>query len=480
MPVDTPVLVVGAGPVGLTMAAFLHHHGVPCRIIDKRSGPTQTSNAVAIHARTLELMRSIGVLDTLIQNGRKIASVEIGSKLKPLAEWQMKRIDSDYNYALCVPQFETERILIEHLKSCGIEVERNSELIDIEQNDERCLATIKTHDTTTTIASSWVASCDGYHSAVRDHLKTISYDGDDMQLRFIMIDAAVETERTTLLEQITVYTDGELTLMLFPMQKTVRLAAEISRCHRYDDVDDPTEQIFSEIAKTCLPYPIKIGKPVWTSKFWIHERLASHYRSGRIFLAGDAGHAHSPAGGQGMNTGMQDAINLAWKIALVYHSKAHDDVLDSYEAERRPVAQNVIDKAGTMTKIMTSDNAILTTVRDTIAPLLSSFGGMQFKMANEIGETSLNYRTSPLNDGDGSDRVKPGDLCPIHELRANDECILLDFNGGDLAMDHVKVLGGSDHQAELLGLHDGGYCLIRPDGYVAYIGKEKPNLSWLT
>lgn len=480
MPIDTPVLIVGAGPVGLTMAAFLHHHGVPCRIIDKRSGPTETSNAVAIHARTLELMQSIGIVDRLFEYGRKIDTVEVGSKLKPLAEWQMDRIDSAFNFALCVPQFETERILIDHLNQCSIQVERECELIQLEQDDQGCTATLRTNETTIQLRSSWLVSCDGYHSAVRDQLKSISYDGDDMQLRFIMIDAPVKCDDPHLLEKITVYTDGELTLMLFPMQNTVRLAAEISRCQRYHNIDEPDQHIFNEIAKTCLPYRVNIGTPVWTSKFWIHERLASHYRSKRAFLAGDAGHAHSPAGGQGMNTGMQDAINLAWKIALVYHSKANDNVLDSYEAERRPVAQNVIEKSGKLTKLMTSESKFVATVRDTIAPLLSSFSGVQFKMANEIGETSLNYRTSPLNDGDGSDRVKPGDLCPIHELRANDECILLDFNGGDLAMDHVKVLGGTDDQAEKLGMHDGGYCLIRPDGYIAYIGKDKPHLNWLS
>lgn len=479
MTIDTPVLIVGAGPVGLTMALFLHRHGVPCRIIDKRSEPTTTSNAVGIHARTLELMSTLGITDELMKHGRKVTTVEIGSQMKPLAKWEMKRINSTYNYALCVPQSQTEQILLKHLSNAGIEVERDCELTGLSQDRDSCTAHIKTKQGEIDITSQWLVSCDGYHSAVRDQLRDVSYDGDDMQMRFIMIDAPVEVENEELLDKITVYSNSNVTLMLFPMLETVRFAAEISNCHRYDDIDVADEVIFNEIAKTVLPYSIKIGKPVWSTKFWIHERLASQYRSGRVFLAGDASHAHSPAGGQGMNTGMQDAINLAWKLALVYHSKSNESLLDSYETERRPVAQNVLNKSSKLTHLMVTDNKFVTTVRDTIMPLLSSFGGIQNHMVNELGETSVHYRSSPLNAGENTSHVHPGDLCPLHELRVNDECILLDFNG-DLEPNGIKIISGTPEQAETLGLKQGGYCLIRPDGYIAYIGKEKPDVSWLT
>lgn len=478
---DTPVLIIGAGPVGLTMAAFLHHHKVPCRIIDKRSEATQTSNAVAIHARTLELMKSIGLIAELQARGKKIQSIEVGSKKKTLINWQMNRVDSDYDFALCVPQSQTEKILIEHLKQSGITVERNLELIDISQDKTSCSAKLKNNITNEeiTITTDWLVSCDGYHSAVRDRLSTVSYNGSDMQLRFIMIDAPVECDNKELLDKISVYNGPDCTLMLFPMQNSVRLAAEISRSHRFDHLDDePDQNIFTEIAKDCLPYEITIGKPLWTSKFWIHERLASHYRINRIFLAGDAGHAHSPAGGQGMNTGMQDAINLAWKLALVYHTKAKENLLDSYEAERRPVAAQVISKAGKLTQVMTADNSFFTTVRDTVMPLITSFETIQNKVTNELAETSINYRKSPLNLGGKTAKTRAGDLCPLHALRSNDECVLIDFTG-DAETNGVKVVKGDKDQAAALGLNEGGYCLVRPDGYIAYIGMQKPEINWL-
>ncbi len=479
MTTDTPVLIVGAGPVGLTMAAFLTHHGVPCRIIDKKSGPTTTSNAVGIHARSLELLKSIGILDELLDHGKKMKAAEIGAHHKLLAAWQLDRINSEFPFALCVPQYQTEAILIDHLKSKGIEVERECEYLNLEQTNNECISTIKSPTGDFKITSQWTIGCDGFRSAVREQLSDIKYEGEDMKLRFLMLDAPVESEHKEVFDRITAYTNGDITLMLFPMLHSIRVVAEVSRDHRHDDVTEFDETLFNQLAEECLPYKITIKKPLWTSKFWIHERLANHYRSGRVFLAGDAGHAHSPAGGQGMNTGMQDAINLAWKLALVYHCKADETLLDSYETERRPVAKQVIENAGRLTKLVTTTNPVLSTVRNSIVPLLASFAGVQTKMVNEIGETSINYQNSPLAEGEKTSEINPGDLCPLFEFRANDECVLLDFNGTSTESNGLCVKTGTTEQAQTLGLTGGGYCLIRPDGYIAYIGHQKPDISWL-
>ncbi|MDF1761621.1 MAG: FAD-dependent monooxygenase [Coxiellaceae bacterium] len=479
MSFDTTVLIVGAGPVGLTMAAFLTLHGVPCRIIDKKSGPTTTSNAVGIHARSLELLQQLGILDDLLKHGKKMKAAEIGCYNKPLAEWQLDRINSEFAFALCVPQWQTEETLLKHLLKNGVDVERDCELITFNQDKSGCHSFIKSHEGEIEITSNWVIGCDGFHSKVRECLSDIKYEGEDMKLRFLMIDAPVESDHKEVFERITAYTNGDLTLMLFPMLKSMRIVAEVSHDERYDKVEELDEVLFNDLAQQCLPYKINIQKPLWTSKFWVHERLANHYRSGHVFLAGDAGHAHSPAGGQGMNTGMQDAINLAWKLALVYHSKADDKLLDSYEQERRPVAKQVIENAGRLTKALTSTNPVVTTVRNTIVPLLASFAGVQTKMVNEIGETSICYTKSPISEGEKTSEVQPGDLCPLFNLRANSECVLLDFNG-DAESNGVQVIAGTTEQAQALGLTAGGYCLIRPDGYIAYIGHEKPNLGWLS
>ncbi len=482
MNADIPVLIVGAGPVGLTMAAFLHHHGIQCRIIDKRAGPTQTSNALAIHARTMELLSSIGILDSLCAKGKKVPRVEIGSDKKAMMKLELEEINSDYNYILCIPQCETEAVLIDHLKSVGIEVERDCELIDLRQDFEICYADIQNSnsDENNTITSEWLIGCDGYHSATRDQLKKVSYDGSDMQLSFAMIDAEVETDKPELLQQITIYSDKDLSLMLFPMQNCIRIAAEISRCHRYDAVGEVDEAFFDKIIQSCLPYSISIQKILWTSKFWIHERIASQFRCDRIFLAGDAAHAHSPAGGQGMNTGMQDAINLAWKLALVIQDKADNKILNSYDIERRPVAMHVIANAGKLTRMMTVQSGLLTTVRNTIMPLIASFSPVKGKVINQLAELDIAYNRSPLNIGKKSSTVRPGDLCPIRKLRNNTECVLLNFID-DSTEEHngIKMTQGTEAQSQALGLKESGYCLIRPDGYIAYVGKEKPTITWL-
>ncbi|MDF1796816.1 MAG: FAD-dependent monooxygenase [Coxiellaceae bacterium] len=479
MKIDTPVLIIGAGPVGLTMAAFLDYHDVPCRIIDKKSGPTTTSNAVGIHARTLELLKPLGILDELMKYGKKMKAAEVGCHNRTLAEWQLDQINSEFPFALCVPQWKTEEILINHLSKRGITVERDCNLITIEQDSKHCTAYIKGKKGEITINSNWLIACDGFHSKVRECLPDIKFEGEDMKLRFLMIDAPVESDHKEVFERITAYTNGGLTVMLFPMLESMRIVAEVSHDERYNTIEKFDEKLFNQFAEQCLPYQINIQKPLWTSKFWIHERLANHYRSGHVFLAGDAGHAHSPAGGQGMNTGMQDAINLAWKLALVYHCKADEKLLDSYEQERRPVAKQVIDNAGRLTKALTSNNPVVKTVRNTIVPLLAAFAGVQRKMVNEIGETSICYTKSNISKGEKTSETQPGDLCPLFALRSNNECVLLDFNG-DAKINGVKVQAGTTEQAQALGLTAGGYCLIRPDGYIAYIGHEMPTVEWLS
>ncbi len=487
---NIPVLIVGAGPVGLTMAAELHRYGIACRIIDKKPEATKTSNACVIQARTLELLASMGIVEEILKKSLKITSVHMSAGWHSLAKLHTKVMDSPYPFLASLPQNETEAILINHLEKLGIIVERNVTFESFEQDDEIVTAKVFTTHGAETITANWLIGADGYKSTVREQTK-IDYVGEDPLQKFIMIDAPIKSEHP--LNTLLGFTSNEYTLLIVPFQDSCRLIAEVSQNPKYQNIEQIDEKIFMEICSKFLQKPITIGKARWNSKFFIHEKLAKAYRLKRIFLLGDAAHVHSPAGGQGMNMGMQDAINLAWKLALVEKQKSSPDLLDSYEAERRPVAQAVIKFTHTLIKGATSRNKAINILRNFLIPIISRFPPIQKMMVNGIAQLRFNYRKSPivlaaenqylLFAGDRAPNVTTHQNEMLFDILTRDKHFILSYRGNNAYLKKLEqkyaglfqIISVSELDIAIIqryNMNGPTYCIIRPDNYIGYIGKD--------
>jgi 2-polyprenyl-6-methoxyphenol hydroxylase-like FAD-dependent oxidoreductase len=472
------VLIVGAGPVGLTMASFLQHYGVSFRIIDKKDQPTQTSNAVGVQARTLELLEEIGLSEKIAAGGRHIRSAHYFMHRKKIGTLDFNTVQSRYPYVCCIPQSKTEAVFNEHLTQAGITIERSTTLENIEKTNDSLLATIKNAQGNEIIYANYVIACDGYHSTVRE-FADIKYEGKDLGYRFLMIDSPVTWDQS--LDSMYIATANGLALAMFPMKDSVRMIADISKSPALKKLEQADEKVFSEIVKQCLgTNTMKISKPLWQSAFWIHERLSNHYRDGNIFFMGDAAHAHSPAGGQGMNTGMQDAINLAWKLVLAIKHKGNKKLLDSFETERRPVAKTLITNASKATNIMLSNNPLYMLVRKFIFPRLLGMKSFKAAMSTAIAEVNINYRKSPLVSGNVQGNIKPGMRITSLHTPLKGKHLLIDTAGDarNQLNDYQNIIDIVDlAQAPEALKYLQGYCLIRPDYYVAYVGSKVEDIK---
>jgi 2-polyprenyl-6-methoxyphenol hydroxylase-like FAD-dependent oxidoreductase len=491
----TAVLIVGAGPVGLTAAVFCSHLGIPFRIIDKKAEPTKTSNAAGVHARTLELLNIIGLADAFVRKGQVLNRMCSYANTKLLASVETKYIENSlFPFILCLPQNETEAILIDYLTQHQQVVHRNCELISLSQTDEKVTASIKTSTGELIIEADFVMGCDGYHSTVRDILK-IPYQGQELGNYFLMIDAPLQWNIPQ--DQLSVFFDRDITLATFPMLQSTRIIAEVTHAPKYkaarQDQVMPDEKVFTEIFQQCLPgLAFKIEPPRWASHFYIHEFLAKNYRQGRIFIAGDAAHTHSPFGGQGMNTGMQDAINLVWKLAAVLSKQAPLTLLDSYEMERRAVAKEVLADTTKLTRLATVRNSLLIQLRNFLFPKIMKLTSISKKMITKVSELSVNYHHSPIVKGKYLGCAKPGDRLPHLNFtlsnHVTDTTQLLIQN----PYRHILLVFSDDMQnplpenlqKEITAVHIAKnspeikkyfgstnlMCLIRPDGYIGYLG----------
>jgi 2-polyprenyl-6-methoxyphenol hydroxylase-like FAD-dependent oxidoreductase len=349
------ILVVGAGPVGLTMAAELTRHGASCRIIDRLAEQMPYCRAIGVTPRTLEVWDDIGVARDMIDAGLWLE----GRRL--IIDGQSPRDErlefSDLPYAeLGLPQYETERLLNRHLNSFGIAVEHSVELAALSQRSDRVAVELRRVDGSIEQAFfRYVVGCDGAHSAVR-HALGIPFEGDAFPMMFMLGDVQIgwDLPRGTALRAIRpVENDAPDMFIAIPLPEPGRYRVSMLAKGAAADIAGMQHGIQSEmrrpelaelqaVADDLLPDRPRLSDLRWSSLFRISMRLARHYRQGRVFIAGDAAHIHPPTGGQGMNTGIQDAYNLAWKLALVTKDAAPETLLDSYEAERRPVGAEVV------------------------------------------------------------------------------------------------------------------------------------------
>jgi 2-polyprenyl-6-methoxyphenol hydroxylase-like FAD-dependent oxidoreductase len=490
MKLDTDVLIVGAGPVGLTIACYLHFHEISFRIIDKNSNGTETSNAIGVQSRTLELLNVLGIAEELVEAGNKLVNFHIESNKKELANWNLKHIDSIYPFLLSVSQKITEKVLIDYLTNANISVERETELISVNQREDHVEVKLIKKGNEEKITSAYISACDGYKSTLRQ-LLGIPYEGVDIPLNMIIIDASLTGLESQKTDGYTAFTDT-LSVILLPLEKSWRIIADVAHEPKYHCAhnEKPTVEMFQDIIDRTMKEKITITKELWASKFIVHERLARTYFKNRIFLSGDAAHAHSPAGAQGMNTGMQDAVNLAWKLAFSIKHNADKSLLASYEAERRPIAKDIIKLSRFLIRFGTLRNKFLIKIRDFLVPKLSKRLLIQKRFANSISEVDVSYCDSPIVRGTKHADLSPGQRIPTETFTANIKLdklvkanlgktfILLDFTGNkqNLSTKYSAVVltvslpDEANGLAKIYGMEEGGYALIRPDQFIAYLG----------
>jgi len=394
------VLIAGAGPVGLTMAAALTDQGLECRIIDKCSHPTDKSKALVVWSRTLELLNNLGMAETFLANGMKIHGASVYGQGKRLVHIAIDDVASQFGFPLMIPQSETERLLAEHLASRQIAVEREVELTTFTDSGERVTGELLHADgRVESFDVPWLIGCDGAHSAVR-HGLGLEFTGVSEQDDWMLAD--VHLKGPIAPDEVSVFWHIKGLLVFFPITPgRFRMIADLGRAADTPHPAEPTLADVQAMIDERGPAGVVVSDPVWLAGFRINERKVNEYRVGRVMLAGDAAHIHSPAGGQGMNTGMQDAFNLAWKVALVHRGQAQADVLlDSYSKERSTVGDQVLHAAAAVTRVATLRNPIAQYLRNHTASLLGSFSFVQDKIKNGLCELSINYRGGPLSGED--------------------------------------------------------------------------------
>jgi len=412
---QSDVLIVGAGPTGLVLALWLTKQGVKVRIIDKAAEPGTTSRALAVHARTLELYQQLDLADIVVQRGHKVPAVNLWVKGERAARLPFETVGQDltaYPFLQIYPQDEHERLLIERLEALGVSVERQTELKSFTQQDDRVVAQLHGPDgQESQCEARYVAGCDGARSIVREILAT-GYPGGTYRHLFYVADVDISGPAAD--GELHVDLDESDFLAVFPLagQGRARLIGTV-RDERADRADSLKFEDVSDRAIRQLK--VRVERVNWFSTYHVHHRVTDHFRRDRAFLLGDAAHIHSPVGGQGMNTGIGDAINLAWKLAAVIAARAPDRLLDSYEAERIGFARRLVATTDRAFSLVTAEGPVAALVRTRIVPMLfprlTAFDAVREYMFRTVSQVMINYRGGMLSAGSAG-HVHGGERLP--------------------------------------------------------------------
>ncbi len=494
------VLVVGAGPTGLSLAAQLAAHGVRARIVDRGLDRVHESRALAIQPRTLEVLAGLGVTEQLVAAGNRNVGLHLHARgrVVPAPLFDLAGADTSYPYLLFLSQAETERILGEHLTAAGVAVERGIELVDLAQDGDEMAATLRHRDgSDERLAVSYVVGCDGAHSSVRT-MAGIGFEGGTYPQTFVLADLEADGIEPG---RVHVYLSDAGMLFFFPL-----LTPATWRVLAMRPPGDPAQPeapvTLAQVQALVDAYTeaaVRVRDPVWMTNFRLHHRAATAYRAGRVFLAGDAAHIHSPAGGQGMNTGIQDAVNLAWKLAHTLQGTAGAGLLDTYQGERAPIGAAVLAFTDRAFTIATTTNPLVRFARTRLAPrlvplILGSRTARRYAFRT-VSELAIHYRSSPLSvNGPRPSRggVRGGERLPDAPIIHNGYSLTLHNVVGQpgwhllLCGDRAwpdRTPGTSDvltaHRLGMrtaatalrrlgLGADDAAHYLVRPDGYIGY------------
>ncbi|WP_375489375.1 FAD-dependent monooxygenase [uncultured Jatrophihabitans sp.] len=484
----SPVLVVGAGPVGLTAALMLARHGTPVRVIDRNDGPTNLSKALVVWQRTLETLGPVLSHDRFCAEHPVLEQVVISTGGRRRGRLPMPDRGTGVPPCVLVPQSATERILLAGLADLGVQVERNTELTAVEPGDESVACELTSTSGSSSVRTPWLVACDGSHSVTR-HALGLEFPGHAVTHRWLLADFDLVPDTANDEHAIQIQLARGIAA-LFPMgNDRFRLIADLGAT----DVEGETPTLTKDEVQAVLDEHTDLGYRIasmhWVSCFGVNERQVASYVHGRVLLAGDAAHVHSPAGGQGMNTGMQDAANLAWKVALVERGAAPPALLDSYQAERHPVGAAVVKQSGALLEAAMLTEP-LRSMRDHLLPLALSVPAVQHGLRTFLTEEAISYHdASPLADGTGDKHsVRSGDGWP---LASGAEAELILF--GDAArVDVPATFGAPDGFPLTIVRADAGHpqahsvprdtaaVLVRPDGVVATVARDAATaMAWL-
>jgi 2-polyprenyl-6-methoxyphenol hydroxylase-like FAD-dependent oxidoreductase len=473
-----PVLIIGAGPTGLVLALCLARHGVPFRIIDRAAGPGQASRAIAVQARTLELYQMLGIADGAVALGIPMDTIRVRRGVRDVVRLSLAGMGqgvSPYPFVLCLAQDDHERYLGEMLRAAGITIEWGVELVGLEQGPDGARATLLHGGREERCETAYVCGCDGAHSRAR-HALGIGFPGGIYPQSFFVADVQADAAFR-----------HELVMNLGADTLALLLPVRVSGMHRLigivpADLRGREELNFEDLRPHIEPLiGARILRVNWLSTYNIHHRVADRFHLGRVFLSGDAGHIHSPAGGQGMNTGIGDAFNLGWKLGAVVSGRAAPALLDTYEPERIAFARRLVATTDTLFRLATGSGwqgwLLRTWGIPLLGPLLTSFARVRQLMFETISQTTISYRGGALAEGSVG-RIQAGDRMPLvppadNFGRLNYAWRAQVFGEANPAFAaEAASLGLSldvfpwSRSAYRAGLRQGAAYVLRPDGHV--------------
>ncbi|MEN4921919.1 FAD-dependent monooxygenase [Achromobacter spanius] len=405
MAISTTVLVVGAGPAGLLTAAELQRRGVDCLLIDAHERPLDWDRATVVHPRSLEILDTLGISEPLLAAGVKQRRARIHAAGNVLGVIDLELCGSRYPYNIGISEEVTETVLADHLERLGGKVTRAARLVGLQEQEDGILATIERAGASTQVLAQWVVGCDGHHSTVR-MLTGIEQDGHDINQPWAVFDAGIRNWPHSFEANYAYLDEIPVILTALPDERwRVYLRPSSAESDLVVDAMSTLRRYLPEGGFDDVSHP---------ARFECHTKVARRFRAGRVLLAGDAAHTCSPAQGHGMNTGLQDAFNLGWKLALVCHGHCSDALLDSYHAERRPVADMVMASGEAAESAQMVHGQIERHERD--LAIRAAFGNPDARHREAVSEAELDidYAGSPIVMGDRHDAIWPGQRLPDH------------------------------------------------------------------
>lgn len=500
--IKTDVLIIGGGPTGLSLACQLIRYGIDFVIIEKREGLTPYSKALGVHARTLEIYEQMGLAQKAVAEGQIAGKVRLLESGKVRGEVNLSSVGeglSAYPYMLVYEQNKNERLLYEYMQAHGKDVLWGAELGSFAQDEAGVTAQVKkASGETQTVEAKYLVGCDGARSYVREALG-LSFEGSTFERLFYVADVKIDWEFPHDALNVCMAKNG--VVAFFPMRGENRY--RIVGAFPEGMSKEPNEILYEEIERRIkdeAEIALEISDVNWFSTYKVHTRHVEKFSRGRCFLAGDSAHIHTPAGGQGMNTGIQDAYNLAWKLAFVIKGAASERILDTYNEERLENAKNLLGTTDRMFNIMAGTDWLVNVIRTTIFPPLAqyilSFDAVKQRFFPLVSQIGINYRHHSLSKhaGDEHFEIKAGDRLPyflmdgksIYDRLRAPKFHLLVFTGGESDYEAIKnevestyadlvdfhVVPIYPHVAEIFGTGKPFTVLLRPDNYIAFVSPE--------
>jgi len=468
--IDTDVLIVGAGPVGLFLANECARRKLRWRLVETRPSQSEHSKALAVMPRTLEIFDMAGVAGPFLEAANRVTWVAVVDPSRTVARMRFEPEESPYAFVAMVPQDVTERLLVEDLRRKGGVVEYETTFVSAIQHDDHVDVVLNQKGQPMQLSARFVVGCDGAHSAVR-HLLNLQFEGQPYDASFMLADT--ETNEALPADEMQLCPSEFGPLAIFPMSSTRRrIVATVEKA----EAEAPSLEIVRKMLAQRGPSGIEARAIRWSTYFKIHHRQVAQLRVGRIFVAGDAAHIHSPFGGQGMNTGLHDVWNLVWKLDFVLRGHGGEYLLESYTTERRPVIKHVIDMTHFMTRALGTPSKLAQVVRDTVIPLVSRVAPFQHGIVQRLSQLGVAYGGSPIIEGagkryfDDSLRGGKGIARRFLMMMGND----VDSSTSEGAKQLCAALSDI---VELRSTPNHGIRLVRPDGYVAYEAHNREGIA---